>query len=204
MFADEKKAQELIDRICMKCNRSIEDDLWRLFEDWPNGEEGLARLERIARAMSGAGVFADQLVAMPELAAIFVSMICTSSHLSDLIIQNTEFVSLLFDPEVLSREFGRDQVVAEGRRLLGNATNYSHALDRLRFLKQEHTVILAAQDIGELKPQPDIWRGISELAIGLVILAQELTWNQFRKRGEYPEVCPVGIGVMGKLGGLEL
>ncbi len=204
MFSDEKKAQELIDRICVKLNRSIEDDLWRLFEDWPNGEEGLARLERIAGAMSGAGVFADQLVAMPELAAVFVSVICTSSHLTDLIIQNPEFVSLLLDPEVLGQQWDRHLVVDEGHRLLANATNYSHALDRLRFLKQEHTVILAAQDIGELMPQPEIWRGISELAVGLVTLAQEVTWAQFKKRGAYPDVCPVGIGVMGKLGGLEL
>jgi [glutamine synthetase] adenylyltransferase / [glutamine synthetase]-adenylyl-L-tyrosine phosphorylase len=204
MFADEKRAQELIDRICVKLNRSMEDDLWRLFEDWPNGEDGLARLERIAGSMSGAGVFADQLVLMPELAAIFVSVICTSSHLSDLIIQNPEFVSLLLDPEVLGRHCDRNHVLEEGHRLLANATNYTHSLDRLRFLKQEHTVILAAQDIGELMVQPEIWRGISELAIGLVTLAQEVTWKQFRKRGNYPEQCPIGIGVLGKLGGLEL
>jgi len=204
MFADEIKAQEIIDRICVKLNRPIEDDLWRLFEEWPNGEEGLARLERIAGSMSGAGVFADQLVGMPELAAVFVSVICASSHLTDLIIQNPEFVSLLLDPEVLGQQRDRDCIIDEGHRLLANATNYTHALDRLRFLKQEHTVILAAQDIGELFPQPEVWRGISELAVGLVALAQEVTWNQFKKRGSYPDECPVGIGVMGKLGGLEL
>lgn len=204
MFADEKKAQELIDRICMKCNRSVEDDLWRFFEDWPNGEEGLARLDRIAGAMTGAGVFVDQLTGMPELASIFVAVICTSSHLTDIIIQNTEFVSLLFDPEVLGRQWSRDEIIAEGNRLLESSSSYSHSLDRLRFLKQEHTLILAAQDIGNLLPQPQVWLGISELAVAIISLAQEVTWNQFRKKGSFPDRCPIGVGVMGKLGGLEL
>ena len=204
MFADETKAQQLIDRICGRLNRSIGDDLWRLFEGWPNADEWIARLDRIVGAMSGAGGLADHLVEMPELASIFVGVICTSGHLADLLVQNPELVSLLFDPHVLGKVRNRDHVIAEGNRLLAHATGYTHQLDRLRFMKQEGVLILAAQDIGGLMLQPQIWRGVSELAVGLMELAKRVAWAQFRKRGDYPEECPVGVLVFGKLGGLEL
>lgn len=204
MFANESKAQELIDRICGRINRPIDDDLWRLFDVWPNSDEGIARLDRIVGAMSGAGGLGDHLIELPELASIFVGVICTSSHLADLLVQNPELVSLLFDPENLGRLRTRAEVVAEGDRLLARSTSFTHQLDRLRYMKQEGVVLLAAQDIGGLLPQPEIWRGISELAVGLLELARRVTWEQFRKRGDYPEQCPIGVAVFGKLGGLEL
>lgn len=204
MFADEARAEELIGRICRQVNRPIRDVLWRMFEDWPNGDDGLARLDRIVGAMSGAGVFADLLEEMPEVAALFVNMVCTSRHMADILVQNPELVSLCFDLEVLGRSCDRDEVIQEGQRLIENARNYSHQLDRLRFLKQERTLVLAMQDIGGILPQSDVWRGVSELAVGLVSLAQKVAWRQFRGPGDFPEDCPLGIICMGKLGGLEL
>jgi [glutamine synthetase] adenylyltransferase / [glutamine synthetase]-adenylyl-L-tyrosine phosphorylase len=204
MFADESRAEELIGRICRQVNRPIRDVLWRMFEDWPNGDDGLARLNRIVGAMSGAGVFADLLEEMPEVAALFVNLVCTSRHMADILVQNPELVSLCFDLEVLGRSYNRGEVIEEGRRLVESARNYSHQLDRLRFLKQERTLVLAMQDIGGILPQPEIWRGVSELAIGLVSLAQEVAWRQFQGQGHSQKDCPLGIICMGKLGGLEL
>lgn len=204
MFADESRARVLAERICAKLNRPVADDLWRLFGGWPNSDDGLARFDRLAGSMTGPGAFADQFTAIPELAANAVGLLCLSQHATDMLIQNPELAGLLLDPDVLSRIRLRDEVEAEGMRMLSHASGYSHQLDRLRYIKQERTLLLAAQDLGGLLPQPEIWRGISELAIGLIRLALRTSWSQFRKRGDFPEQCPVCIGVLGKLGGLEL
>lgn len=204
MFADETRARALADRICTKMNRPIRDDLWRLFGVWPNADDGLARFERVVSSMTGPGAFADQFIAIPELAAGVVGLVCLSSHATDVLTQNPELAGLLLDPGALSTIRGREDVIAEGRRMLCHTSGYSHQLDRLRYIKQERTLLLAAQDMGNLIPQPEIWRGISELAAGLIQLALSVSWNQFRKRGDHPEVCPIGVGVLGKLGGLEL
>lgn len=204
MFADEARAEDLIGRICGKLNRAVGDLLWRLFEDWPNGEEGLARLDRIVGAMSGAGIFSDQMEDMPELASVFVNLICTSAHMADILVQNPELASLCFDLEILGRESDREQVRIEGHRLIENSLNYSHQLDRLRYLKQERTLVLAIQDLGGFLDQPRVWRGLSELAVGLLELTHEVAWRQFRGKRDLPVVAPIGIACMGKLGGLEL
>jgi glutamate-ammonia-ligase adenylyltransferase len=202
MFADETRAEELIERICRRVQRDLRDALRRLFGVWPNGDVGLARLDRLVGLGTGFGL-GDQLESVPELAGLFASTLCTSGAVSDSLIQNPELASLLFDPDVLSRVRTKMDVVTEGRRLLEKAGSYSHQLDRLRFLKQEHTILISAQDVGNLFEQPLIWRGISDLAEGILELLIPVVWRQFESQlkgsGE-----PVSVAVLGKLGGREL
>jgi len=204
MFEDAIRAEASLARIGRLCRRDLSDVLRSMFGDWPRGEDGLSRLERIVAVLSSPGVLADQLVEFPELAGLLASVLCSSHHLGDVLIQNPELVFQFFDPQMLDCKVSQDLVLAEGGRLLGHSSSYSHQLDRLRFLKQKYLLILAAQDIGGLKPQPQVWQGISELALALVALTRSSVWEQLAKRENTEIECPVQIAVFGKIGGLEL
>lgn len=204
MFEDAIRAEASLARIGRLCRRDVSDVLRTMFGDWPRGEDGLSRLERITAVLSSPSVLADQLVEFPELAGLLASVLCSSHHLGDVLIQNPELVFQFFDPQMLDTTVSQDLVFAEGSRLLGSSTSYSHQLDRLRFLKQKYLLILAAQDIGGLKPQPEVWKGISELALALVSLTRIAVWDQLRNRENSELECPIQIAVFGKIGGLEL
>jgi len=202
MFEDAVKAEASIARIGRLCRRDLSNVLRSMFGDWPRGEDGLSRLERLVAVLSSPGILADQLEEFPELAGLLASVLCSSHHLGDVLIQNPELVFQFFDPAILSSNVTREGVQSEGARLLEHATSYSHRLDRLRFLKQKYLLLLATQDIGGLQAQPKIWHGVSETALAIIELTRAAVWQHISRDSK--TVNPVHIAVFGKIGGWEL
>ncbi len=201
MFSDKARAESSFQRIGRLVNRDLSGALTSMFGRWPNGEQGLARLERVFAALSSPGGFAAILLESPELAGIVAEVLCSSTHLADVLVQNPELAFLLVDPDALSSPVTREDVRSEGCRMLAHSNGYSHRLDRIRFVKQRYLLLLAAQDICGLRPQPEIWTGLSDLAFAIIELVRDVVWRHVS--GEDTS-CPLGIVVVGKLGGLEL
>lgn len=201
MFSDKPRAEASFQRINRLVNRDLSGPLTSMFGRWPNGEQGLARLERVFGALSSPGGFAAILQESPELAGIVAQVLCSSTHIADVLVQNPEFAFLLVDPDALSGTITREDVLAEGRRMLAHANGYSHRLDRIRFVKQKFLLLLAAQDICGLRAQPEVWRGLSELALAIIELVRDVVWQHVV---DEPLECSLAIIVVGKLGGMEL
>ena len=71
-----------------------------------------------------------------------------SQPITDSLIQNPELASLVLDPSELGRIPTCDLIMKEGMGMLASANSPSHALDRLRFLKQRWMLPIVINDLG--------------------------------------------------------
>lgn len=147
---------------------------------------------------------AEELLARPDAAARLIAILGASQVLADNLRQNPELASLILDESELPKKPTLEGVREEGESLVKTANSFSHALDRLRFLRQKWTLTITANDLLGLWPPETVWRAISTLAEALIGLTLDAVWrNGYAASSGLPE-CPVVAVAFGKLGGEEL
>jgi glutamate-ammonia-ligase adenylyltransferase len=173
-------------------------------ENFVNPSTLLLRLERWLAATGNPGLYAATLDANPHRARAILTVFANSQALSDACVQNPELPTLFFEHELPELEFDRDSLIERGRRLVEFATSTTHALDRLRYLRQETQLILAAQDLTQSWPPARVWRGISDLAEAMIRLTLDVAWQKYAAEKGLADPCPLGVIGFGKLGSGEL
>jgi len=179
----------------------------RLADAWngnPDPDLALRNLERWLSVTTSPSIHLQQVVGLPVLGRLLITIFGASQPLADSLIQNPELGSLILEPGQLNPFPDRARVIDEGKRLLHAATSYSHALDRLRFLRQRWNLTTVINDLGGSWEQERVWRAISDLADGLIELTRAAVWSEQRKSRDLPEECPILVVGFGKLGGHEL
>jgi glutamate-ammonia-ligase adenylyltransferase len=174
------------------------------FTDNPDPDLALTNLERWLGATGNPSVYLEQIAGAPALGRQLIMILGASQPLADSLIQNPELASLVFEPGRLSIPPTAEQVLADGRRLLRGTTSFTHALDRLRYVRQRWTLPIVLNDLGGGWPQEQVWRALSAVADALISLARDAVWEETRTRRELPPECPVLVVGYGKLGGEEL
>jgi glutamate-ammonia-ligase adenylyltransferase len=203
-FNDLESADRALKRIGEKLMRPTDRFVAEAFDGCPHPDQALKNLERWIDALSNPGTLFSAFESTPELSRLFVTLLGSGHHIGDVLAQNPELANLVLEPEQLNDRPDVEAIVRHGRRMLGESISYTHQLDRLRFLRQKWYVRLAAADLADLWPQPEIWAGISTLAEALLILLRDAVWQNYAQERDLPEECPLGIVGMGKLGGGEL
>lgn len=182
----------------------LEPFLTSALEGNPAPDLALTNLERWLRVTASPGMYAEQIAGLPKLGRLLMTLFGASQPVADSLIQNPELSALILEPGQLRHEPTQEGIVEEGRRLLAASTSYSHALDRLRFLRQRWNLVITINDLAGTWEQEAVWRALSSLAGGLIQLAWEVAYEDQRRQRELPEACPVLVVGFGKLGGDEL
>ncbi len=203
-FRDPDAAQRVLDRIADFSSEKVAALVRHGLEDNAAPDLALNNLERWLRATSSPGLYAEQLTLRPKVSGLLLDLLGASQPTADILIQNPELSSLILEPRELDRHPTVEALVTEGKKLLTASTSYSHALDRLRFIRQRWYLTITLNDLGDRWPQETVWKALSDLADALIILALDLVWAEVRKTRELPEACPVMVIAFGKLGGREL
>jgi glutamate-ammonia-ligase adenylyltransferase len=203
-FTDPEAAARAVERIEETTGLSLGLFVERAFDGNAAPDLALTNLERWLRATASPRLHMEQLVAMPGLGHLLMTLMGASQPIADSLIQNPELATLLLEPGIFMRVPTRDQIVAEGSRLLAAATSNSHALDRLRYLKQRWNLQIVLNDLGGTWPQETVWRVLSDLADALIELAYHHAWHEHAKLRDLDIECPVTVVGFGKLGGREL
>lgn len=197
-------AEQALERIRRLTGYSLAPFLAEALVDCPEPDIALSNLERWLRAVSNPSVQVEHLMSTPRLARLVLLLLGASQPLADALIQNPELASLLTDAGALSEVPDRKAIEAEGRRLLAVTTGYSHALDRLRFVRQRWMLPLVVNDLAGIWDQESVWRALSDVADALLTLALEVAWREYSGQKGLHEECPLMIVAFGKLGGREL
>lgn len=208
-FSDEARVGDAVRRLQDKVLRPLRPWIDERFQGSAVADDAAIRFVNVLDRLSSPAAVIDLLQASPILAQTLARLVTLSRSFTDVLVQNPELVDVMLDPDFLLHPPTVGQIRAEVQRLMGATGSYAHQLDRLRFVRQRHMVRLAALDVGDLVPQPEVWRGLSHLADALLMEARDLVWRQIRARAEgvgkiLPEVCPVTVAVFGKQGGHEL
>ncbi len=167
-------------------------------------DSALTNLERWLRNTSSPQVYMEQLVGLPSVGHMIISMLGASQPIANTLIQNPELASLITEPSELRRVPRVDAIQTEGRRLLSASTSYQHSLDRLRFLRQRWNLPVSINDLSGNWEQELVWRALSDIADALIELSAEVVWKDYaiqKNLDLQPELMIIGFG---KLGGREL
>ncbi|CAN5729185.1 hypothetical protein BH11ARM2_BH11ARM2_30970 [soil metagenome] len=200
MFRDEELGRRTIERLEALTEVPLAGFLETALEGNPDPDRAVLNLERWFGVVSSPAMYADILNSAPGLGRLLLLVLGASQPLADSITQNPEFAALFLEPALLRQVPGPHGIEAEGKRLLLSATSPSHALDRLRFLKQKTTLPIVLNDLAAAWPQPVVWRALSDLADTIIRLAR---WELWRKIDPSSE-CPLTVVAFGKLGGHEV
>lgn len=177
----------------------LSDFLVEALKFTPNPDLALTNLERWANSASSPPTQLQMLAQHRLLGRYMLVILGASQPISNTLIQNPELAGLAFDSALLHDRPEVARVVAEGRTLLASASSPSHALDRLRYLKQRWTLPTVLNDIsGDWSPAA-VWDALSQVADALI----HLTADCVAKSSELVE-NPLLLVAFGKLGGREL
>ncbi|MCA0361128.1 MAG: hypothetical protein LCH41_08745 [Armatimonadetes bacterium] len=196
--------ESVIQAISHRVGRDVSGPIEAMFRGSKHPLVGLNRLSHLIETQANPGVVFAQLGSVPPLARVLGLVLSTSQHLSDVLIQNPALVHDIISPDVVSAPLDREAILNEAEGLLHHTISYAHRLDRLRLLKQRLTLRLAAQDLGNLRHQEEIWRGLTTLALTILEISRDVVWRQFAASRGLSEACPVSVAAMGKAGGNEL
>jgi glutamate-ammonia-ligase adenylyltransferase len=204
VFQDEETARRSLSHLESLLGEPLDAGFEKLFAGNADPDLALVNLGRWLAATANPQVHLQQLVALPRLALLLVTILGASQPITDSLIQNPELASLILDPAELGRYPTRDLILAEGKSMLRAASSYSHSLDRLRFLKQRWIVPIVINDLAGSWKEEQVWIALSDLAEALVELATIAAWEEFSKNRTEVGECPVMVVGFGKLGGREL
>lgn len=200
-FLHPEAAQRALDRITALAGFAVPEEF---FAEAASPDQALQNLETWLRATTSPAIQLQQLADDPELGSVLVGLLGASQPIADSLIQNPELASLLFDRSALDEFPFRAIVEEQGRGLLADASSYSHALDRLRFLRQRWMLPVVVNDLARFWPEATVWKALSEVAEALVSLTLETVWEDQKRSRDLDGDCPIAIVGFGKLGGGEL
>ncbi len=159
-------------------------------------------LKNFSRWLQTPGSLAERSTILkdhPALLYRLCRLIGASQAIADTLIQNPELAFLLADTSALQEVSSSSSLLEEGRSLVKSATSFTHALDRIRYLKQKTILKIAWQDLSGTTEPEATWFALSCLADAVI----GLTTEAVQKELGIPEV-PISIIALGKLGTQEL
>lgn len=103
----------------------------------------------------------------------------------------------------MDRTVRADAIIEEGLNLLKSTESFTHALDRLRFLKQRWHLPIVVNDLQESWTPETVWAALSELSDAVLHLATRVVWQHHGLANAIPWP-PIAVVAYGKLGGHEI
>ncbi len=204
IFSQPDNANRALHHLSLVLGHPLPESFLPLFLSTSSPDLALANLGRWLAATTNAQVHLHQLVEVPALAKLLIMIFGASQPMTDSLIQNPELASLVLDPSELERPVVYEQIVREGALMLAASNSPSHALDRLRFLKQRWTLPIVINDLAGTWSEETIWQVLSDLAEALINLTVQAVWQDFARQKNLSDECPVMVVGFGKLGGREL
>ena len=203
-FAQPDIAQRAIERLSELTGMEVSSFIERSFEGNVNPDIALTNLERWLKATGNPTPYMEQMMGLPGLGRLLVSIFGASQPIANTLIQNPELATLVLDPQELRRVPTKEAMLMEGHLLLRNTTSYLHSLDRLRFLRQRWNFPIALNDFGGNWKQEIVWQALSDLAEALIELSSEVAWTEYARQKDLKHQPGYMIVGFGKLGGGEL
>jgi glutamate-ammonia-ligase adenylyltransferase len=156
----------------------------------------------------------EELALRSDAAQRLIDLFGSSRAVTDWVVQNPELPTLLYEDASFlkgtAKTFAQSALFAEAETLLKSAISYTHALDRLRYLRQKWLFQLTLADLGRpnastLVPASEhVWDALSNIADVLLHKSFDLAWQNHRAMKGLEADCPVSLVTFGKHGGREL
>lgn len=159
--------------------------------------------ERFREQVADPAGFFRELLSQPRRLQLMLTVFAGSQFLSDTLIRNPAFLSMISDPAVVRRARGEEDLTEELRRLMSAEVDRTERLNVMRRFRRREILRIGTHDICLAGSFREVVAEISALARAVVQAAFSGAYEELDGEGRR-RLGSVAILAFGKLGGREL
>lgn len=137
-------------------------------------DQALFNLANFTHSIGGRTGFLTLLAEKPETMRLLITLFADSQFLTDLFLQRPELIDTLIRVDLTRIDKGKDEMLAELRRHLGEAGDVESKLNALRRYKTEEFIRIGLHDLGGSVEFIPVLQQLSDLAEACLEAALEL------------------------------
>lgn len=205
--------EKLIDDLILKTERMIDEKSFNSVIDVLENEAGkfyfdsiaLANFYRVLNSIFDVSTFLKEIVHYPHHAEIIMAIVSSSNYLTDIVVQNPEYLYQIFDDDYLRKIFSLDELENELKTTIDKFKNFDTKIRLIRQFKKRYILKIGLQDILQIHDLKTITHELSILAKTIISILFDLCYNEILTRYRIKNIKnKFSICALGKLGGDEL
>lgn len=206
-------SEKLIDDLILKTERMIDEKSFNSVIDVLENEAGkfyfdsiaLANFYRVLNSIFDVSTFLKEIVHYPHHAEIIMAIVSSSNYLTDIVVQNPEYLYQIFDDDYLRKIFSLDELENELKTTIDKFKNFDTKIRLIRQFKKRYILKIGLQDILQIHDLKTITHELSILAKTIISILFDLCYNEILTRYRIKNIKnKFSICALGKLGGDEL
>ena len=206
-------SEKLIDDLILKTERMIDEKSFNSVIDVLENEAGkfyfdsiaLANFYRVLNSIFDVSTFLKEIVHYPHHAEIIMAIVSSSNYLTDIVVQNPEYLYQIFDDDYLRKIFSLDELENELKTTIDKFKNFDTKIRLIRQFKKRYILKIGLQDILQIYDLKTITHELSILAKTIISILFDLCYNEILIRYRIKNIKnKFSICALGKLGGDEL
>lgn len=206
-------SEKLIDDLILKTERMIDEKSFNSVIDVLENEAGkfyfdsiaLANFYRVLNSIFDVSTFLKEIVHYPHHAEIIMAIVSSSNYLTDIVVQNPEYLYQIFDDDYLRKIFSLDELENELKTTIDKFKNFDTKIRLIRQFKKRYILKIGLQDILQIYDLKTITHELSILAKTIISILFDLCYNEILTRYRIKNIKnKFSICALGKLGGDEL
>ncbi len=206
-------SEKLIDDLILKTERMIDEKSFNSVIDVLENEAGkfyfdsiaLANFYRVLNSIFDVSTFLKEIVHYPHHAEIIMAIVSSSNYLTDIVVQNPEYLYQIFDDDYLRKIFSLDELENELKTTIDKFKNFDTKIRLIRQFKKRYILKIGLQDILQIHDLKTITHELSILAKTIISILFDLCYNEILIRYRIKNIKnKFSICALGKLGGDEL
>lgn len=206
-------SEKLIDDLILKTERMIDEKSFNSVIDVLENEAGkfyfdsiaLANFYRVLNSIFDVSTFLKEIVHYPHHAEIIMAIVSSSNYLTDIVVQNPEYLYQIFDDDYLRKIFSLDELENELKTTIDKFKNFDTKIRLIRQFKKRYILKIGLQDILQIYDLKTITHELSILAKTIISILFDLCYNEILTKYRIKNIKnKFSICALGKLGGDEL
>jgi len=168
-------------------------------------ESAEGNLLRILNSLFDRVSFFKEIKNYPHHAEILIGIVSNSNYLTDIVVQNPEYLYQLFNDEYLNQQIYYDDLQFELKQGISKFKSFDARIKFIRKFKKRYVLKIGMQDILGIKTLKEITEELSFLARAIISVLFDLCYSEVLLSNKVKKIdSKFSICSLGKLGGNEL
>lgn len=204
---------KLIDELALKCKGIIDENSFNKIVKILENEASkyffdslaVGNFYRVINSIFDVSTFLKELINFPHHAEILTAIVSSSNYLTDIVVQNPEYLYQVFDGDYLKKVLSKKELEIELTNSISKFRNFETKIKLIRQFKKRYILKIGLQDILHLHNLRTITFQLSILAKVILSILFELCYNEVLSKYNLKKPKnKFSICALGKLGGDEL
>ncbi len=160
---------------------------------------------RVLNSIYDVSTFLKEIIYYPHHAEIILAIVSSSNYLTDIVVQNPEYLYQIYDDNYLRKLFSFSELETELKNKICKFKNFDTKIKLIRQFKKRCILKIGLQDILQIHDLKVITFELSVLAKAIISVLFDLCYNETLNKYKIKSIKnKFSVCALGKLGGDEL